>query len=127
MWSVWHELETVFCLLLCYVARLAFVVLVVPMTPEERQALREKHVRHHKAENYCLGCGGYVKGDVCDTILVLNELDKAWKGLDILADAGLAAVGAFKELASQTCEHLPYYGTCYRCGEDLPKVTECDH
>lgn len=73
------------------------------MTPDERQALREKHVRHHKAENYCLGCGGYVKGDVCDTIRILDATEPP------------------------DCEHLPYYGTCYRCGEDLPKVTECDH
>lgn len=83
------------------------------MTPNEIQALREKHrpVMQLKRPNgnNCCTCGTF-DGYPCDTIKVLDELDLVCrelevskKGINVLLDAGLAATGAFKELAAQPC------------------------
>ena len=88
------------------------------MTPEERQALREWHKPYDiNGMEYCKGCRdndtGYEADGPhypCDVIQVLDALDKTWKGLGVLADAGLAAVGAYNELALQPCP---------KCGEKL--------
>lgn len=77
------------------------------MTPDRRAKLREWH--RPDEHGMCKQCGTrsfdgdfYVAHWPCHTIEVLDELDKAWKGLDVLADAGLAAMGAAKELLLQT-------------------------
>jgi hypothetical protein len=92
------------------------------MNAEERQALREKHRPGGRNNDICDTCGwwsesGYEYLSIdypCDVIKVLDaweEREKQWiKGATLLADAGLAATGAFNALANQPC---------LKCGEKL--------
>ena len=108
------------------------------MTPEERQALREKH---RNEDGNCAECcvefvdewqtDHFSTKYPCDVIKVLDALDKAWKGLNILADAGLAATGAYKELLNVMPQPLiepeVIKGSENLKSSDLKTEVECGH
>ena len=77
------------------------------MTPDERQALREKHARRWdentpRGEYQCFGCGRVTYP--CDVIKVLDEVDRVMNaaevyGLMVEAWAGLNSHKTITELA----------------------------
>ena len=95
------------------------------MNREERDQLRDKHkpVQWNHGFVSCDVCTEIIEENdypvlyPCDVIKVLDEFDLVYrelevskKGINVLLDAGLAATGAFKELAAQPCS---------QCGEKL--------
>jgi len=110
------------------------------MTPEERQALRDIHVKvtgtssGKEISPYCLGCGDYIEDDrqpyPCDVIKVLEDYELLEKQYQIIFQLNQELMRSGLDELDSNCDHTyakscwcdhkqPVYIYCPKCGEKL--------